>query len=115
MSQKHPLENCAVSVIGVDVPDQEKRIIRIIEELGGTYSPRVTNDVFCVLVKRVGSQHNAIQKYKIPCVDLQWLWDCRSYRRRVSFDQYYANLSLVYLSVAQGILMRRGIIFRTAS
>ena len=91
MSQKYPLENCSISVIGVDVSDQEKRIIRIIEELGGTYSPRVTNDVFCVLVKRVGSQHNAIEKYKIACVDLQWLWDCRSYRRRVSFDQYFAK------------------------
>ena len=91
MSRKYPLENCAISVIGVDIPDQEKRIIRIIEELGGTYSPRVTSEVFCVLVKRVGSQHNAIQTLNIPSVDLQWLWDCRSYRRKVSFDQYYAK------------------------
>ena len=87
----YPLDQCQIGVIGVIIPDEEKRIIRIIKELGGTYISQVKSDTFCVLVKKVGPQHSAIQTHQTPAVDLQWLWDCRSYRRKLAFDKYYAK------------------------
>ena len=86
-----PLEQCKIGVIGVIIPDEEERIIRIIKELGGTYTPAVQSDTYCVLVKKVGPQHGAIQTHNIPAVDLQWLWDCRHYRRKLNFQKYYAK------------------------
>ena len=90
-SQLPPLTNCIISVIGVSIPDEEKRIIRIIKELGGTFSSIVTDSVFCALTKKLGFQNNAIKEYEIPTIELQWLWDCRAYRRKLPFDQYYAK------------------------
>ena len=86
-----PLDQCILSIVGVSDPDEEKRIIRIIKELGGTYSPKVQIGTYCVLMKKVGAQHKAIQEYQTPVVELQWLWDCRSYQRKLSFDKYYAK------------------------
>jgi twin BRCT domain/BRCA1 C Terminus (BRCT) domain len=91
MSQLLPLDKCIICVIGVTVPEELSRISRIISELGGTCSPRVTDEVYCVLVKKVGPQHNAIEAFNTPAIELQWLWDCRSYHRKLSFEQYYAK------------------------
>ena len=86
-----PLEQCKLSVVGVSDPDEEKRIVRIIKELGGTHSSMVDGDTYCVLMKKVGHQYKAINTHKTPVVELQWLWDCRSYQRKLNFDKYYAK------------------------
>ena len=85
---KGPLDLCKIAVIGVTVRDEEKRLIRIIHELGGIYASDVKADTFCALVKKVGPQHKAIITHKIPAVDLQWLSDCRRSLRNLSFDNY---------------------------
>jgi hypothetical protein len=83
------LHQCKICVLGVTDHDEEKRIIRIIKELGGLYCSQITDDIFCAIIKKAGSHnHKKVQALKIPAVELNWLWDCRSGHIKLPLDRY---------------------------
>ena len=64
-------------------------MIRIIESLGGIYNAKINVDVFCVLVKKVGStKHTQAKSLKIPLVQIQWLHDCRKQNEKLQLEKY---------------------------
>jgi hypothetical protein len=71
------------------------RLIRIIKALGGTYTSNINSEVFCILVKKVGSpKHNLAKNLKIPLVEIQWLLDCRLKNEKLELEKYMVKCFL---------------------
>jgi NAD-dependent DNA ligase len=78
------LSGCKICVEGL--LSAEKKII---EKVGGEFVDTLTKSTTCLIVKKVGTRaHQEAKKLALPCVELQWLLDCKSASSKVSFDSY---------------------------
>jgi hypothetical protein len=60
-------------------------VVQLVSELGGHYSDNLTPKVTQLIVKRVGSEkHRKAIQNNIPCVELQWLIDCKNQKELLS-------------------------------
>jgi topoisomerase (DNA) II binding protein 1 len=88
MSKLLPLKGCKICVTGV-TSKEENIAAKIIKEMGGTFSTNLSKDIYCLLVKRVGSKkHITAQNLGIPSLEMEWLFCCKTEFKKLDFDIY---------------------------
>lgn len=67
----------------------DQLVLTTVVSLGGEVYNDLIEDIFCVLLKRVGSSayQSALQQ-NIPCVNLQWVLDCQTFQSLLPLDDY---------------------------
>jgi topoisomerase (DNA) II binding protein 1 len=88
MELNNPLNDYKICLTGV-TSTEERKASKLILQLGGKFSSNLTKDVFCLLVKKVGSKkYQVATELKIPTLEIQWLLDCYTIKSFVCIDSY---------------------------
>jgi len=72
---------------------EEAEIATIIQSLGGKHSSTFSRDVYCLILRRVGSKkHEIALTLKIPVVTRDWLYNCTKERVLLDLIKYQPPL-----------------------